>query len=620
VIDLVIVLLFVAYSVANGFRHRARASQNLEEYFLAGRSVRGWRAGTSLAATQFAADTPLLVTGLIATGGVFLLWRLWIYGLGFLMIGFLLGRAWRRARVITDAELTEIRYSGRGALALRGLKAVYYGTVMNCTIMAMVLVAATRISEVFLPWHLWLPEAVYGRLLAMVEAVGVPLASGATDLGPWTATTNNLLSIAAILGFTGLYSTTGGLRAVIATDTVQFALAMIGTLGYAIVVVHRCGGLDSMLGGLVEHYGRAQASRFLSYRPEGWDALMPLLVIVSLQWLFERNSDGTGYFAQRMMACRADRDARVAAVTFTWLQIVLRSVLWLLIGVGLLVVYPFDPGAAAGEAFVTERETLFATGVRDLLPVGLRGLMLTGLLAALASTLDTHLSWGASYWSNDLYLRILNRGVLRREPSTREQVLVARLSNLVILGIALAIMSQLESIQTAWYVTLLFGAGTGGVLVLRWLWERANLFSELSAIVVSLALAPVILSCVEAEWLRLLLMASASTMVVLAVTLLTPPTAEPVRVGFYQRVDPPGFWRRTAHAAGDDPARPQRRFRRGVWATLVTSVSVYLVLVGLGRLLLPDPGGTGALPWILTAAGLALCPCWLWELLRRDEP
>ena len=123
-IDVFIILAFVIYSIANGFRHQSKASENLEEYFLAGRTIKGWRAGFSMAATQYAADTPLLVTGLIASGGIFMLWRLWIYGLGFLMIGFLLGSAWRHAQVITDAELTEIRYSGRGVLALRGLKAV----------------------------------------------------------------------------------------------------------------------------------------------------------------------------------------------------------------------------------------------------------------------------------------------------------------------------------------------------------------------------------------------------------------------------------------------------------------------------------------------------------------
>jgi Na+/proline symporter len=619
-IDALIVLAFIAYSVANGFRNRAKASENLEEYFLAGRSVRGWRAGVSLAATQFAADTPLLVAGLIATGGIFMLWRLWIYGLGFLMIGFLLGRAWRRARVITDAELTELRYSGRGALVLRGLKAVYYGTVMNCTIMAMVLVAATRISEVFLPWHEWLPGPLYDPILSAVRAVGVPLASGATGLETWVATTNNLISILLILAFTALYSTTGGLRSVVATDTVQLALAMIGTLVYAVVVAFKSGGLGGIVDSLVERYGAAESQRILSYSPHALDALLPFLVIVGLQWFFERNSDGTGYFAQRMMACRTDRDARFAAFLFTWLQIVLRSLLWLVIGVGLLVVYPFDPATAGGESFVSARETLFATGVRDLLPAGLRGIMLVGLLAALASTIDTHLTWGASYWSNDLYLRILNRAVLRREPSTREQVLVARLSNVAILAIALTIMANLGSIQTAWYVTLLFGAGTGAVLVLRWVWERINLFSELTAIAVSLVLAPIILFTVDAEWLRLLLMASISTVTVVGVTLATRPTAAATLVEFYRRVDPPGFWRQTALRAGTDPARPLIALRRGAWLTVTTSLSVYLLLVGFGKLILPAPGASRLVPWVLIAAGVAVAGLWWRKVFVPPNP
>ena len=406
-LDLIIILAFIIYSISNGFHNRSKASRNLEEYFLAGRSIKGWRAGFSLAATQFAADTPLLVTGLIATGGIFMLWRLWIYGLGFFMIGFLLGRAWRRARVLTDAELTELRYSGRGVLMLRGLKAIYYGTVMNCTIMAMVLVAATRICEVFLPWHEWLPGAFYQWMYNLVEWVGIRLSSGATGLEPFVATTNNLFSILLIIGFTALYSTTGGLRSVIATDTVQFSIAMIGTLIYAIVVVINSGGIGQIVQGLVRHYGATQASQFLSFTPTTWEAFMPFLVVVSLQWFFERNSDGTGYFAQRMMSCRSDRDARMAAFIFTWLQILLRSLFWLVIGVGLLVIYPFDPASVGGETFVASRELLFATGIRDLLPAGIKGIMLTGLLAALASTIDTHLTWGASYWSNDLYLRIV---------------------------------------------------------------------------------------------------------------------------------------------------------------------------------------------------------------------
>lgn len=617
-IDLIIVLAFIVYSISNGFHNQSKASENLEEYFLAGRSVKGWRAGFSLAATQFAADTPLLVMGLIATGGVFKLWRLWIYGLGFLMIGFLLGRPWRRAMVITDAELTEIRYSGKGVLALRGLKAFYYGTVMNCTIMAMVLVAATRISEIFLLWNEWLPAGIYQHLYHFVKWIGVPLASGATGLAPYVATTNNLISILVIVGFTALYSTTGGLRSVIATDTVQFSIAMLGTLVYAIVVLIKSGGIGNIVGRLVQLYGKAETSRFLSFSPNSWEVLMPFLVIISLQWFFERNSDGTGYFAQRMMACQSNRDAKMAAFIFTWLQIFLRSLIWLIIGVGLLIVYPFDPASVGGETFVSGREILFATGIRDLLPVGVRGIMLTGMLAALASTIDTHLTWGASYWSNDLYLRIINQAWLKREPSNREQVVVARLSNVVILTIALIIMANLGSIQTAWHVTLLFGAGTGAVLVLRWVWERINLYSEISAIGVSLIFSPIILFTVQAEWLRLLLMSSISTVIVIAVTLLTKPTSEKTLAEFYKRVEPPGWWKNTVKKVGIDMSTPSHAFKEGAYLTVTTSLSVFLLLVGFGKLILPNPGSSAIYTWIYLVLGFASVALW-WRKIFSPE-
>ena len=112
-IDLVLVLAFVLYALAVGVRARRHASQSLEEYFLAGRTLSSWQGGASMTATQFAADTPLLAAGLVATGGIFALWRLWIYGIAFLLLGFLLGRAWWR----TGVRETVIRYlrAERGA-------------------------------------------------------------------------------------------------------------------------------------------------------------------------------------------------------------------------------------------------------------------------------------------------------------------------------------------------------------------------------------------------------------------------------------------------------------------------------------------------------------------------
>ena len=615
-IDLLIVMTFVSLSIFTGLRARKKASQNLQEYFLAGKTLTGWKAGLSMAATQFAADTPLLVTGLIATGGIFLLWRLWIYGIAFLMMGFIFGASWRRAGVLTDAELTEIRYSGKGVLSLRVLKAVYYGTVINCIVLAMVLVAAVRISEVFLPWNEWLPPGLYDLLLTITKSLGLSIGAIYTAIDPAIATTNNLISILLILGFTALYSTTGGLRSVVVTDLMQFVLAMVGTFVYAFIIVDHVGGLGTLAEKVATIYGSETADKLLSFGPPGGEMLMPFLIIIGIQWFFQMNSDGTGYLAQRTMACATDKDARIAALVFTWMQVLVRSLIWLVIGVGLLVIYPFTPEAASGDQFVAARELLFVTGIDDLLPIGIRGLMLTGLLAALASTIDTHLNWGASYWSNDVYNRLICNHWLKREPKNRELVLVARLSSVIILIIALIIMANLGSIQTTWFISLLFGAGIGSVLVMRWLWERINLHSELAAMAISLVLAPIFLVATIAgwirdeEWIRLSLMALFSTVAAVTVTYFTPRTDVKVLKAFYKRVNPVGFWRKTAALVDGDPRKPLNDFIREAKTTLLTALSLFLMLIGAGKLLIRPPTESSFLPWLCIALSLFLIRFW----------
>jgi solute:Na+ symporter, SSS family len=622
-IDLLIVAAFILYALSAGLRARRRASLGLNEYFLAGHTITGWRAGVSMAATQFAADTPLLVTGLVATAGVFALWRLWIYALAFLLLAFLFAAGWRRGGVLTDAELTEVRYSGAGVLPLRVLKAVYYGTIINCVVLAMVLVAAIRIAEVFLPWHEWLPAAVYAPVAAVVAWLGIGFGGSLTGLDTVTATTNSLISIILIVTFTAAYSTTGGLRAVINTDIAQFTLAMIGTFIYGWVIVSEVGGLGALSQRIVELYGHDHAAQLLSFAPPAatGDVLLPFLVIISLQWLFQMNADGTGYLAQRSMACRTDRDARVAGVVFTWAQIFLRSLVWLVIAIGLLALYPLEPAAAATADVAAAREILFVVGIDELLPAGARGLMLVGLFAALVSTVDTHLNWGASYWSNDIYDRLIARHWLKRAPAGRELVIVARLSNILILVIALVITANLGSIQTAWFISLLFGAGMGSVLVLRWIWERINLWAEVAAMATSLVVAPLLLVFMSTgpddEWIRLGIMALATTGAAIAATLLTPRTDARVLLAFYRRVRPAGFWTATARAAGDDARVPRAALGRRVRAVLVTAASLFLALVGTGRMLIAPPDTSWLWSLVMLAGGVALVPVW-WRELGGD--
>jgi len=479
-LDAALLVAFILYCLIAGLRSRERASRNLEEYFLAGRTLKGWQAGISMAATQFAADTPLLVRGLVATAGIFALWRLWIYALAFLMLGFV----------------------------------------------------------------------------------------------------------------------------------------------FAAIVVDRAGGLDAIADRLHQMFpagGAAgiSASEILAFTPgQAKDVTTLLLLAFGLQWLVQMNADGTGYLAQRAMACRSDHDARQAAVVFTFAQILFRSLLWLPLALGLLVLFPPDAGPVAAQT--AEREFTYVRGMAELLPVGVKGLLLVGMLAALASTLDTHLNWGASYWANDIYKRLLCEAWRGRTPSGRTLVWVARGANLVILVIALLILPWLTSIQSAWQASLLLGAGMGVLLVLRWLWWRINAWGELATIAASTALAPVLLVSFsnEQEALRLLLMAVGATTAGIATSLATGPEAHERLLTFYRRTRPLGFWGPIAAAAGEAPSTGPRRLLRAATAAIAASASVFCLLTGIGAWLVGSPAPDW-LPsralWIagLVTLGVALIPVWV---------
>lgn len=623
-LDALILASFVVYAIASGLRARKAASASLEEYFLAGRSLSGWAAGISMAATQFAADTPLLVTGLIATAGIFSLWRLWIYALAFLLLGFVLAPSWRRAQVLTDAELAEVRYGNVGAAWLRGVKAVYFGLIFNCAVLAMVLWAAKEIAEPFLRWHAWLPTSCFVPVQTLVEWIGVPFArAGVSSADIWLRSTDNLISIALLLGLTLAYSTTGGLRSVVRTDLVQFAVMMGATGLYAGYVIGATGGLDAIharLGDLTPLGGPGGLTRdeILAFTPSGArDAGFAVLAVFGLQWLVQMNADGTGYLAQRTMACRSDRDARTASVVFSVAQVGLRSLVWLPIGLGLIVLFPPD-AALGGPALVADREASFVQGIGALLPAGALGLMLTAMLAALASTVDSHLNWGAAYFANDLYGRFFCRAWLGRVPSQRALVRVARSANVLIVGIALVVMTRLSSIRTAWQLTLLLGAGMGVLLVLRWLWWRINAWGELASIAASAVLAPALLAAIPdgREALRLLWMATASTLAGVLASICTPPEPREKLETFYRTARPPGFWGPIARASGADPTRDRRRLARGLAATVAGALCLFSLLTGFGSWLCRSPAPSWwPLAWSSWIAsqlivGGALIPLW----------
>ena len=146
--DWLIIALYFAASAAIGLSFTRRGGRSLADYFVSGRSLPWWLAGTSMVATTFAADTPLVVAGLVAKYGVAGNWLWWNGALSGILTVFFFARLWRRAGVLTDVEFAELRYSGRPAAVLRGFRALYLALPVNLIIMGWVTRAMVTILTI----------------------------------------------------------------------------------------------------------------------------------------------------------------------------------------------------------------------------------------------------------------------------------------------------------------------------------------------------------------------------------------------------------------------------------------------------------------------------------------
>ncbi len=547
-LDWLIIAAYFVLSAGIGLAYTRRAGKSLSEFFVSGRSVPWWLAGTSMVATTFAADTPLAVTGMVAENGIAGNWLWWNMVMSGMLTVFFYARLWRRAEVLTDVEFTEIRYSGRPAALLRGFRALYMALPINLIVIGWVNLAMLKILEVTL------------------------------GIAP-------LPALAAMFVVTMAYSVLSGLWGVLVTDFVQFAIAMGGSVVLAIFAVRAVGGIDGLVARLPEHYGSAEAA--LSFLPaEGaeWMPVTAFLAYLAVQWWATSypgaEPGGGGYIAQRIFSARTERDGMLATLWFNVAHYAVRPWPWILTALSVVVLYPGLEDPATG----------YVRAVVDLLPTGFRGLMIAGFAAAYMSTISTQLNWGASYLINDLYLRFVDP-----RADERRVVLLSRLSTGLIFLLSAGVTYLLYvagSIEGAWRIIIALGAGTGLVYILRWYWWRINAWSEISAMTAALvAFAALtgfrVLDPTDAlEGAYLMLATTAFTTVVwVAVTYLTAPTAEATLVAFYRRVRPGGAgWARVARAAGLEPEPIAGGALSWVnWAAGV--VSVYATLFGVGKLI-----------------------------------
>ncbi|MGH7631245.1 MAG: sodium:solute symporter family protein [Gemmatimonadales bacterium] len=572
--DWLIILVYFATSAAIGIAYTGRGSRSLADYFASGRSLPWWLAGTSMVATTFAADTPLAVAGLVAKHGVAGNWLWWNGAVSGILTVFFFARLWRRAGVLTDVEFAELRYGGRPAAVLRGFRALYLALPVNLIIMGWV----TR---------------------AMVTILGITL-----DLNPWVAAVGLFVLTAA-------YSTLSGLWGVIVTDAFQFVVAMIGSIVLAVLAVEAVGGLDALLAGATAHFGSAEAA--FGVIPSGGEAWLPastLIVFLAVQWWAAwypgAEPGGGGYVAQRILSAKDERHGLLATLWFNIAHYALRPWPWILVGFVSVIQYPGLANPEEGYVRV----------MVDVLPSPLKGLLLAAFAAAYMSTISTHLNWGASYLVNDVYLRFI-----RPDAPTRSQLIASRVATGLLMVLSLGVMAVLTSVEQGWKILIGLGAGTGLVFILRWYWWRINAWSEISAMAASLVAAIGLHfagvnggDTASSDYaIAMLITVGITTVVWIAVTLLTPPESRETLERFYRRVRPGGRgWRPVARKLGfgNDPT-PGGALSWVNWVAGV--VAVYAAVFGVGALL-TGTAARGAAYLGVAAAAFAL----IQRNLRRD--
>ena len=531
-IDWSIIVAYIGFSLSVGIYFSKRAASNTEEYFLSGRSLPWWVVGTSMVATTFAADTPLAITEFVRGPGIWQNWFWWNLLMGSLLSVFLFSRLWSRAKVLTDNELLEIRYSGKPAAFLRAFKAGYFSILYNFIVMGWV-------------------------INAMASVVSVML-----NMDKWTAV---WLCVFIAL----VYAILSGFWGVVVTDLVQFCIAMFGSIALAIIALDHVGGMDNLLLKLSQLMGSDAVNentlKFIPPVPDAayntstfWESpFSKFLIFITVMWWSHHGTDGGGYIIQRMSSAKNERHALLATLWFNLAHYAFRVWPWIIVAVVSIVMFPMIP-ASYSELGVKAGYPLV---MNSLLGPGLKGILIVSFLAAFMSTIDTHLNWGASYLINDVYKRFF-----KPNESEKHYVFIGKIITVVLMILAAFTALKMQSISKAWEFIFSMGAGIGLVLILRWFWWRINAWSEITALATSIIItitleliawsqtisagetyslfgaAPVLFGITLQVHHKLMIIVPCAIIAWVSVTFMTRPEPSDQLKIFYERVQPGGWW------------------------------------------------------------------------------
>lgn len=522
-IDWLIVLLYFVVTTGLGILLSRKASRSLEDFFVSGRSLPWWLAGTSMAATTFSIDTPLYICGVVASRGIAGNWEWWSFGISHVILIYIFSKMWRRSEIVTDAELTEIRYGGRNAAILRGVKAFLFAVPINCIGIGYAMLAMVKVVDALQLW----------------QSLGI---NPAENIKIWSVIGVSILVL--------LYSGFSGLWGVVATDFFQFFLALLGAIAVAIVAVNHVGGIHE----LIPQVQQVSDLDVLSFFPLqfsngslGWSDAAGITATtfsayLFVQWWSFRRSDGGGEFIQRLIAAKDEAEAEKSSWFFNILHYAVRTWPWIIVALVAMVIYPD----------LEDKELGYPKLMLDFLPPVMLGLVVTSLIAAFMSTVSTSINWGASYLTNDIYRRFI-----KPNASQAELVMMGRIASVLVTVFGAIAALNSTDITTVFRLVIAIGTGPGLVLILRWFWWRINAAAELAAMLGGFIIGLVTSINPEFNQLfpdfgyRLLFISGTTALLWISVMYLTPPESDATLDEFYRRARPGGIgWRRQKARTG----------------------------------------------------------------------
>ena len=525
ILDYAVILIYLAMMLGIGLYYRRFAGENLDNFFLAGRSVPGWLNGVSYSAALVSADSACGYGGLATVTGVFVCWwYLSRFGFALFVGAVLFAMFWRRMGLFTSLEFYELRFSGKPAALMR----------------------------------LWV--AFRTSFIAMPAWTGVTLLAACKIMGP-VAGMDKTTTLAWVIPVSFLYVFLAGYKGVVVSNLIQMVIFTIGTVAVALLTLSRFGGPSALAEQFVSTYGDAGA-QMLQLTPPTQHDVFPLAAAIA--WMLGQTVGYGGDAApmggavegQRILSTRTPREAVtmyvVTAVTmFTFVLLVSLP----------CVAAPLLWPELRSEGY--DRELAYGLLMKEMLPHGLLGLAIAGLLAGVMSTVSDNLNFGGQVMVSDLY----HRWVV---PSATERHLIraGRVCMGGILLMALLVVYRVEFMFDVAVFMLQLSAAELPANWAQWWWWRFNGKARIAAsfggaIIFSIVvLGPKALllagvpgaSALEIPWWwQTFLVMGLTTVLWVSVALLTDPEPEELLNEFYQRVHPLGSWgpvkRRTSLAA-----------------------------------------------------------------------